>query len=225
MNMTDLNSPENLESINITRACLMHVPFDGWSQRTLELAAQDCGFEKSDISRFLPRGVQEAVEIYARLADEEMILSFNKAMSNMETAPQGTTAKIKFLIVVRLKQAHSNKEVIRKTLQYLRNPKQANFSQVLLFKTIDQIWKAAGDKSTDLSFYTKRGLLSAVYSTTLLYFLADNSGSVENTSAFLDRRLREVSAIPKLSKPLRKKAEFMVSRIRRTASSVVKNIF
>ena len=222
--MIDSSSTENQQRTNLIRACLMHVPFDGWSKQSLELAAKDCGISSSDIPRILPRGVEEAVEIYAHLADEDMVLAFNEAMSESKTAPQGMTAKIKLLILVRLEQASSHKEVVRKTLQYLRKPSHAKLSQSLLYNTIDRIWRVAGDDSTDLSFYTKRGLLGAIYSATLLYFLADNSGSIDNTSAFLDRRLKEISAIPKLSKPLKKQSEFVATAMVKTFSSIAKSI-
>ncbi len=42
--MTKTNSTENQERCKIVRACLTHVPFDGWTQKSLELAANDCGF-------------------------------------------------------------------------------------------------------------------------------------------------------------------------------------
>ena len=75
--MIDSSRTENQERINLTRACMMHVPFDGWTDRSLELAAKDCGIDGSDISRILPRGVEEAVEIYAHLADQDMVLAFS----------------------------------------------------------------------------------------------------------------------------------------------------
>ena len=222
--MTDSSRTENQKRINLTRACMLHVPFDGWSKRSLELAAEDCGIDRSDIYRILPRGVEEAVEIYAHLADEDMVLVFNELMSDRKTAVQGMTAKIKLMILLRLEQASSHKEVVRKTLQYLRKPSHAKLSQSLLYDTIDRIWRAAGDDSTDFSFYTKRGLLGAVYSATLLYFLGDNSGSMDNISDFLDRRLKEISAIPKLSKPLNKQSEFVATAMVKTFSSIAKNI-
>ena len=222
--MTDPSRTENQERINLTRACMMHVPFDGWSKQSLKLAAKDCGIDEGELSRILPRGVEEAVEIYAHLADEDMVLAFEEALSESQTAPQGMTAKIKLLILVRLEQALPHKEVVRKTLQYLRKPSRAKLSQSLLYNTIDRIWRVAGDDSTDFSFYTKRGLLGAVYSATLLYFLADNSGSMDNSSAFLNRRLKEISVIPKLSKPLKKQSEFVATAISKTFSSIAKNI-
>ena len=45
--------------------------------------------------------------------------------------------------------------------------------------------------------------ISAVYSATLLAWLADNSGDMAKTAAFLDRRLTNVASIPKATAPLR----------------------
>jgi ubiquinone biosynthesis protein COQ9 len=69
---------------------------------------------------------------------------------------------------------------------------------ILLYRTVDAIWYAAGDRSTDFNFYTKRGLLAAVHAATTLYWLDDRSEGGADTAAFLDRRLTEVMAIPKL---------------------------
>jgi ubiquinone biosynthesis protein COQ9 len=212
------------ERVELVRACLMHVPFDGWSKQTLELAAGDCDIEISQIARILPGGVNQAIEVYARLADEDMVTAFNEMMLDASVKPEGMTAKIKALVLIRLEQASPHKEVVRATLRYLRNPKQAKLGQQLLFQTIDQMWRAAGDDATDFSFYTKRGLLAAVYSATLLYFMADNTGSMDGTSAFLDRRLKEVLKLPKLSKPMQKQASVIASGLGKTVSSIAKNI-
>ncbi len=222
--MIDPSRMKDPERINIIRACMVHVPFDGWSMKSLKLAAKDCAIDEGDIYRILPRGVEEAVEIYADLADEDMVSAFNEAMSKSQSAPQGMTAKIKLLVLVRLEQTSSHKEVVRKTLQYLRKPSHAKLSQTLLYNTIDRIWRVAGDDSTDFSFYTKRGLLGAIYSATLLYFLVDDSGSMDNISAFLDRRLKEISILPKLSKPLRNQSQFVATAIGKTFFSIAKNI-
>ena len=61
MYMTETNSIEIQERTKIVRACLTHVPFDGWTQKSLELAANDCGFQSTDIARILPRGVTQAI--------------------------------------------------------------------------------------------------------------------------------------------------------------------
>lgn len=40
---------------------------------------------------------------------------------------------------------------------------------------MDDIWHAAGDRSTDMDWYTKRALLGGVYTATELYMLTDYS--------------------------------------------------
>ena len=223
-NMKETNSIDDTERSKFVRACLVHVPFDGWSQRSLELAAEDCGLTKSDVSRILPCGVIQAIEIYANLADDDMVSAFNAKMINNESSPRGMTEKIKFMIIERLEQALPQKEVVRKTIQYLCNPNHFQLSQRILYRTIDRIWLEAGDNSTDINFYTKRGLLGATYSSTLLFYLADKSGSIENTSAFLDRRLKEISFIPKVTKPIEKQAKVALSGVGRIVSRLAKNL-
>jgi ubiquinone biosynthesis protein COQ9 len=66
------------------------------------------------------------------------------------------------------------------------------------------MWRAAGQRDTNFSFYTKRGTLAAVYSATMLAWLADNSSNLDKTVGFLDRRLADVARIPKLTKPVRR---------------------
>ena len=220
----ETNGTVNDERFKLVRACLAHVPFDGWSQRSLELAAKDCRLNKSDISRILPRGVIQAIEVYADLADQDMISAFKSKNMDAQNTIDGTTAKIKFMIIERLQQALPHKEVVRKTIQFLCNPRHLQLSQRLFSNTVEHIWREAGDYSTDFSFYTKRGLLGAVYSSTLLYFLADKTGTIENTSAFLDRRFKEISVIPKVTKPLEKQAKIIISSVGNVISSLVKNI-
>ena len=66
------------------------------------------------------------------------------------------------------------------------------------WRTVDAIWYACGDTSTDLSFYSKRATLAAVYGATVLYWLDDSSEEFADTWAFLDRRIDDVMQIPKL---------------------------
>ena len=61
-----------------------------------------------------------------------------------------------------------------------------------VFWTTDKIWNALGDTSEDVNWYTKRATLSAVYSTTLLFWLGDDSERSVDTWAFLDRRIDNV---------------------------------
>lgn len=66
-----------------------------------------------------------------------------------------------------------------------------------LAQITDDVWHAAGDKSTDYNWYTKRGLLAGVYTSTELYMLTDYSPEFADTWDVLDRRLRDVMTVGK----------------------------
>jgi ubiquinone biosynthesis protein COQ9 len=60
------------------------------------------------------------------------------------------------------------------------------------------MWALAGDRANDVSFYTKRSLLAAVWSSTFLFWLDDRSEGLTATWAFLDRRIENVMQIGRL---------------------------
>ena len=137
-------------------------------------------------------GIADVIVAYSAYADKNMITAFHgQGAENIADMP--VHMKIRSLILIRLKQATPYKEVVRQTLAVLARPQHAKLAAQLLYKTVDEMWRAAGDTSTDYNFYTKRATLSAVYSATLLAFLSDNSADMEKTEAFLDRRLADVA--------------------------------
>ena len=70
-----------------------------------------------------------------------------------------------------------------------------------LYKTCDKIWRISGDTSTDFSFYTKRIVLSGLYTSTLLFWINDKSNDSVETELFLNRRLKDITNISRLKKP------------------------
>lgn len=60
-----------------------------------------------------------------------------------------------------------------------------------LFLLADEIWHLAGDTSVDASWYTKRAILSAIYSSAELFMTTDTSPDFSETEKFLDRRLKD----------------------------------
>ncbi len=66
-----------------------------------------------------------------------------------------------------------HREAVRRGLSFLALPVNAPLGAKLLYRTVDDIWYAAGDRAADFSFYTKRGLLAGVVASTTLYWLDD----------------------------------------------------
>ena len=183
----------------IVNATVLHVPFDGWSDAALALGAADAAVEPHLVSALFPCGAIDAIALHSRLADVEMVAAFHA----LPETPQKIHLAIRKLILLRLESAQQNKDAVRRALTMLALPIHAKLSAELLYETVDTMWRAAGQTDTGFSFYTRRATLAAVYSATLLAWLADSSGDMAKTVAFLDRRLANVASIPKATAPLR----------------------
>jgi len=65
------------------------------------------------------------------------------------------------------------------------------------WRTVDTIWRAAGDVATDYNHYTKRTILLGVYGATMTVLLDDDSEGQADTRAFLARRIDGIMAFEK----------------------------
>jgi ubiquinone biosynthesis protein COQ9 len=101
-------------------------------------------------------------------------------------------------LAIRLRLDGADKELVRRGSALFALPHHAIEGAGLIWGTSDAIWTALGDTSRDLSWYSKRTSLSAVYGTTVLFWLGDTSDRDEATWAFLDRRIENVMQFEKL---------------------------
>jgi len=175
-------------------AALPFVAEHGWSAAALRLGAG----ESADL--LFPGGAAEMVETYIEYADRRMVEATAPIIGNLRLSE-----RVRALIAARLRQAEPERAAVRRALGLLALPGNAVVAARTLARTVDTIWAAAGDRSADFSWYTKRAILASVYSATLLFWL--NAGSDhEATLAFLDRRLAGVARIGKLRRRLTPKA-------------------
>jgi ubiquinone biosynthesis protein COQ9 len=65
------------------------------------------------------------------------------------------------------------------------------------WRTVDLIWRQAGDTATDYNHYTKRAILGAVYASTVTVFVDDESEDWADTRAFLARRIEGIMQFEK----------------------------
>ena len=183
----------------ILRSSMTHVPFDGWSEEALIAGAIDSGFDAETMHAAFPRGAIDAISLHSRLVDQDMVAAFDA----LPERPTKVHLMIRALVLLRLEIAQPDREAVRRALAILAMPMHAAISAKLLYETVDTMWRAAGQTDTDFNFYTKRATLAAVYSATMLAWLADNSGRFVNIAGFLDRRLGDVARVPKLARPFR----------------------
>ena len=65
----------------------------------------------------------------------------------------------------------------------------------LMYRTVDAMWRAAGDTSTDFNFYTKRGILAGVYGSVLVRWFNDTSEDESRHRGIPRRPHRECDAV------------------------------
>jgi len=175
-------------------ATLPHVAFDGWTETALIAGAKDCGLAAVDILRFFPGGPGEMVRLFSDWADRRMLA----ALETAEVGTLRTHERVAAAVTARLAALAPHREAARRALAFFALPPHAALGLRCLYRTVDAIWYAAGDRAADFSFYTKRALLAGVYASTQVYWLEDRSEGAAATKAFLDRRLADVMRIGRL---------------------------
>lgn len=182
----------------LIEALLAQIPFDGWTTRSLRQALVAIGEHPDDGPIYFPGGTGEMIGAFCAWADERMEQTAVAADLAAYRVPQ----RVKAVIEIRFEQNRPHKEAIRRALAWLALPMNASLAVRMTAATVDAIWYAAGDNSTDFAWYTKRGILAGVYSSTLLYWLRDVSDEDADTFVFLDRRLADVARIGKFRRRL-----------------------
>lgn len=185
-------TPDELRD-SLLEAALQHVPFDGWTRKTHIQAAKDIGINPDIVELSFPDGSKEMISLHAQNCDDFMIKKAHKAGFDDLKIRDKITTLVKFRIEAETKY----KEVANRTVAYLSLPQHHPVSLKILYRTVDLMWKTILDPSTDFNFYTKRLTLSAVYTSTFLFWLADESEDNKDTWEFLDRRIENVMKFEK----------------------------
>jgi len=173
-------------------AALPHVAFDGWTRKALAAGVADAGLGPDMALRSFPDGIPELVDHFADWADRRMLAELKRK----DAAKMRIRDRIAAGVRARLEVLAAHREAVRRVLAFLALPPNAPLAARLLWRTVDAMWYAAGDNATDFNYYTKRGLLAAVYTTTVLCWLTDSSEDFADTWAFLDRRIADVMKVP-----------------------------
>ena len=184
-------SPERDAAIEAT---LAHVPFDGWTPTALHRGLASLGADPAEARLLFPGGAADMIEAWCDLEDRRMA----EAMAAPALAGLRLSGRVRAAIALRLARSRGRKEAARRALGELALPGRAAVAAACTARTVDAIWHAAGDRAADMSWYSKRATLAAVYTATVLFWLHDTSEDDAATLAFLDRRLAGVGRIGKL---------------------------
>ncbi len=190
---------------SLVDAALMHVAFDGWTMKSLRAAARDAGFDAEQADRAFTQGAVQAVAHWCDMADRRMEADLAAA----DTTDLRMHEQVALAVRLRLQRWDMDREAVRRGVALLSLPGNARTSLRCTYRTVDTIWWAVGDTTTDFNFYTKRLQLAGIYTATMLYWLDDSSEDNTETWGFLDRRLAGVARLIKA----RREFEERLSRV------------
>jgi ubiquinone biosynthesis protein COQ9 len=193
------NDPDAALRGQLADAVAGEASFEGWTRAALAAAGRRLDLPAGEADRLFPGGPIQILTYLSQRADLRTIEDMDKE----GVATLKIRDRIKSAVRIRLERHSGEREAVRRALSLLSLPFNAGLALKLLYKTVDAMWYAAGDTSTDFNFYSKRATLAGVYSSTLLYWLNDRTPGAEATWSFLDRRIDDVMKIEKLKAQLR----------------------
>jgi ubiquinone biosynthesis protein COQ9 len=190
---TDASPNRESEREALLLALLPDVPFDGWTRQNLIAAGRKQGLSAAGAAALFPGGPADMVAAFSRWADRQMLAR----LDHLDLGGLRTHERVAAAAMARFEALALYREAVRRGLRVLAQPLNGPLAARLLYETVDAIWYAVGDESTDFSFYTKRGILAALYSMTTLYWLEDRSPNFIDTRGFLERRLADIGRLPR----------------------------
>jgi ubiquinone biosynthesis protein COQ9 len=167
--------------------------FDGWTVTAVDTAAAQLGIDQAQARLAFPKAKIDMFDAYIAAVDAAMLAKFPPE----KIAAMKIRDRIRAQLWFRLELMAPAREALRSALAILAMPQNAPRALKIGWRTADIIWRNAGDTSTDYNHYTKRLTLSAVYASTLVAWLDDQSDGFADTAAFLDRRLANVMQFEK----------------------------
>jgi ubiquinone biosynthesis protein COQ9 len=183
--------------------------FDGWTRTAVDSTAGQLGIDPVQARLAMPKTQAGLIDLYLQEVDRELAAWFTPERLEKLKIRE----KIRSLVWRRLEIMGPAREAVRRALAILAMPQNVPLALKASWRTADLMWRIAGDTSTDFNHYTKRMTLGAVYASTLLVWLDDQSEGWADTAAFLDRRIADVMRFEKL------KAQWRGSSDRRLSPS------
>jgi ubiquinone biosynthesis protein COQ9 len=180
-----------------------HAVFDGWTAKAVDSAAAQAGVEPAQARLAMPKDQAGLIREYVAGVDKAL----EQWAAEADLSAMKIRARIRALVWQRLQIMAPAREAVRSALAILAMPHNLPLAARLNWSSADLMWRLAGDTATDFNHYTKRLTLGAVYASTLLAWIDDDSDGAVESAAFLDRRIDNVMQFEKWKAGWRRSAD------------------
>ena len=160
--------------------------FYEWDAQLVSQAEEECGFEQGYASILNMGETDEIITAYEVLQDKKML----ELLAEL-SAPLKVREKIALALKTRIKNCCS-KIILKKNQRLLSSLENLALAAKLAWETCDNIWRYAGDNSTDFNYYSKRGLLVGVYVSSIVFYINDESENSVKTDDYIDKSLTKI---------------------------------
>ncbi|KQX20872.1 MULTISPECIES: COQ9 family protein [unclassified Sphingomonas] len=176
-----------------------HAAFDGWGDVAIAGAAAELAVPADRAALCFPNGAIDMIDAWFEGIDRSMAAK----LAALDLPSMKIRDRIRAAVTARLDAATRHPDALRRALAILARPAHVAHAGKLAWRASDGMWRAIGDGSVDVAWYSKRATLTALYVATMTAWMDDDSEGFADTRAFLDRRIDDVMKIEKLKARLK----------------------
>ncbi|KAF3689240.1 Ubiquinone biosynthesis protein COQ9, mitochondrial Precursor [Channa argus] len=207
----EYETEEQLQA-RILTAALEFVPLHGWSMEAIAAGAETLGLSSASTGMYYNGAGDLVLHFIAQCNSQltEILAEQHKQVQLGQAEPKKTADFLRDAIETRLKMYIPYIETWPQGMSILLLPHNIPDSLKHLSTMVDDIWYYAGDRSTDMNWYTKRAALTGIYNTTELVMVQDSSPDFQDTWKFLDNRIQDVVNMATTAKQVQSTGEAVV---------------
>ncbi|KAJ1920095.1 Ubiquinone biosynthesis protein coq9, mitochondrial [Tieghemiomyces parasiticus] len=172
----------------IYQTALSLVPTHGWTEAAVTEAVRSLGYPPI-LHGIVPDGPLGLVDYFLTHSRQEMV---RRLEAEPALATSATRDRLFRACKARLELTGPYISRWQEAAAILAQPSNLTVATRQLGELSDDIWHYAGDRSADMTWYTRRVSLAGVYTSTELYMTEDRSPDFAATWEFLARRLADV---------------------------------
>jgi len=171
----------------ILEAALLHTPTLGWKKEALVAGVNDLGYPSATAGMF-SRGPIELVE-YAMMKWNSQLRE--DLVTSKDFANMSTVSRVHHGLKLRLSYEIPYLTTWSEAMTLGAIPPNVLTTTKQISDFCDEIWFRAGDRSSDLSWFTKRMALAGIFVNAEIFMLTDTSPQYEATWTLLEQRVHQ----------------------------------
>lgn len=193
------------EVLNHALDQLAEDPGLAWGSDMLDRALRVCGLSSADGLLLFPNGAQDLAALLSRDLDAKMHAALSELPLDLKIRQ-----KIHQALMIRLELLNELGRAAHAVSAFLALPWNVALAGRLVWETADHIWRFAGDTATDENHYSKRMIVSGIFSAAVILRLSSGKAAAES---FVAARIENVMSFEKwkagldLGDPLKAMAE------------------